>query len=175
MKTTIVEVPVFIYTVENHNEVKPELLRLIAETKSSAMCDDNQRMQNTDWSVETNVRPYYEKMIEVFRPALLAFQAKVNARSVQMGNYWFQQYEKDDFHRWHVHPSSMYGMVYYVELPDGSPPTHLLVNGQTITPDAKEGDILFFPSILYHTSPKNTGAGRKTSLVMNFNFDGYGP
>ena len=170
MKKMMVEVPVFVYTVENHEEVKPELLRLIAETPSLSMCNEGQCIHNSDWAAGTNVRPYYEKMMEVFTPALLDLQTKLGVTNIKVSNYWFQQYKKDEWHGWHVHASSLYGMVYYVELPDGSPPTHLLVNGQTIVPDAKEGDILFFPSILFHTSPANTGVGRKTALVMNLNF-----
>jgi len=173
MKKTLVEVPVFIYTVENHAEVKPELLRLIAETPSSPVHDDGQHIHKSDWNTPTSVRPYYEKMMEIFKPALLDFQDQVGAKRVQMHNYWFQQYEKNGEHDWHNHPKTMYGMVYYVELPDGSPPTNLLANNQVVVPDAKEGDILFFPSILLHRSPPNTGSGRKTSLVMNLNFEGY--
>ena len=176
MNKTMVEVPVFVYTVKNHAEVKDELLQLIADTPSGPYKTGAEDIGNTDWVTPADTpRPYYDKMIETLLPYIQQFRMEMRAERVKWDNFWFQQYERSEWHGWHVHPATMYGLVYYVELPDGAPPTNLLVDKNVVVPDAKEGDVLFFPSILFHTSPANTGVGRKTALVMNLNLENYAP
>jgi hypothetical protein len=176
MKKIMVEVPVFIYSVENHTEVKSELLQLIEETPSGPYKTNAEDIGNSDWITAPEIeRPYYSKMIETLMPYMLKFKDEMQADRITWDNFWFQQYESNEWHGWHIHPKSMYGMVYYLELPKESPPTNLMVNKEVLVPEAKEGDILFFPSILFHTSPKNTGSGRKTALVMNINLEEYSP
>lgn len=173
MKGFLVELPVFVYTVENHHEIKDELLGLINTTQASPLVDSDDNIQMTDWETPSEIeRPYYNKMVEVFHPALSEFRAAMNAKKVNLDNWWFQQYEKNGRHKWHVHPRSMYGMVYYVELPEKAQPTNIATNKGVVVPEAKEGDILFFPSVLFHSSPANEDAGRKTVLVGNINFTG---
>jgi hypothetical protein len=175
MKKTMVEVPVFVYTVENHEAVKPELLRLISDTPARPYITGNENIGRSDWfEPPHSPRPYYKKVMELLSPIVAEFQSEMRAEKVHWDNYWFQQYENSgEWHGWHVHPHTMYGMVYYVELPDGSPATTLRTDCGIVVPDVKEGDVLLFPSQLFHRSAPNQGSGRKTAVVMNLNFDEY--
>jgi hypothetical protein len=56
-------------------------------------------------------------------------------------------------------------------LPDASIKTEIKdMFGNPIIHDAIEGDLLIFPSYLYHRSPVNTTGKRKTIISFNINF-----
>ena len=44
-------------------------------------------------------------------------------RSLKVYNFFFQQYERDSRHDWHVHLETQWVGVYYVELPPRTPRT----------------------------------------------------
>ena len=62
-------------------------------------------------------------------------------------------------------------LVYYVELEDGAPPTVLQTDAGLLYPDVKEGQALIFPSVFYHTSPKNESSSTKTVIATNLNVE----
>jgi len=64
--------------------------------------------------------------------------------------------------------------VYYLELPDNAPKTELIDQyniNKKITVDAKEGDIVIFPSFVIHRAPKMLTDDRKTIISFNLEFD----
>ena len=84
---------------------------------------------------------------------------------------WFQQYVKNDTHNWHIHSCSYTG-VYYLEFPLGSPSTQIIdQHDNSFSIDAKEGDIIIFPSFFIHKSPFVLHDVRKT--IISFNIDFY--
>tara|TARA_B100001250_G_scaffold374562_1_gene361485 strand:+ start:123 stop:731 length:609 start_codon:yes stop_codon:yes gene_type:complete len=100
---------------------------------------------------------------------------------MEMGNIWFQQYEEGFEHRWHVHDKTMFTSVYYLEHPEGSPPTEILntLNGDISKVDCvQEGDILTFPSFIVHRAPTiNEKDCRKTIISWHneVEFDRWRP
>tara|TARA_Y100000004_G_C8952390_1_gene429183 strand:- start:21 stop:587 length:567 start_codon:yes stop_codon:yes gene_type:complete len=85
----------------------------------------------------------------------------------EVGNYWYQQYIEGGKHGWHVHMRTMFTSVYYLEYPEGSPPTEFMnsITKQVFALDEiKEGDILTFPSYVVHRATENKTKNRKTIL-----------
>jgi ectoine hydroxylase-related dioxygenase (phytanoyl-CoA dioxygenase family) len=100
---------------------------------------------------------------------LLSESLGVSEKAV-IDNMWFQQYKKNDKHSWHTHGLSNFSNVYFVELPLKSLATEILnVNNLNL----KEGDLLTFPSHLYHRSPINKTNKRKTIISFNCDFVNY--
>jgi predicted 2-oxoglutarate/Fe(II)-dependent dioxygenase YbiX len=85
---------------------------------------------------------------------------------------WFQQYVINDKHGWHTHAENYTG-VYYLEMPEEAPKTELIDQyniNKKITIDAKEGDIVIFPSFIIHRAPKVQSDTRKTIISFNLEF-----
>jgi hypothetical protein len=86
---------------------------------------------------------------------------------------WFQQYEKEGRHGWHIH-SQNYTGIYYLELPESAPSTELVdpfnLDNKFNIP-AKEGDIVIFPSFVIHRSSKVLTDVKKTIISFNIEFD----
>ena len=86
-----------------------------------------------------------------------------NSLGIRFGNLWFQQYESYNKHDWHIHGLCHFTNVYFLELEDPEIKTEIKdLYGTVINYSAKEGDILSFPSFLYHRSPTNNSKKRKT-------------
>ena len=88
-----------------------------------------------------------------------------------INDLWFQQYEKNSRHGWHVHGSAYTG-VYYLELNKSDPLTEIIDpfnNNKKITIPANEGDIVIFPSGVIHQCPLLKKKTRKT--IISFNID----
>ena len=166
---------IFIFDVPTHQEIKAGLLEQIHATESSRVVGGSDEITNSDWNTPADAyRPYYGTMLDVFSPVASQLSSELSVLSVDIDNYWFQQYYScGDTHGWHTHAMSMYGMVYYVELPDGAPGTELLVQKSPYMPPVVEGQVLVFPSQLLHRSPRNFGTGRKTIIAANANVNGY--
>ena len=80
----------------------------------------------------------------------------------------YQSYNKHD---WHIHGLCHFTNVYFLELEDPEIKTEIKdLYGTVINYSAKEGDILSFPSFLYHRSPTNNSKKRKTVISFNINF-----
>lgn len=174
MKKTSVEVPFFVASVADHASVKNELINLISSSPSEEYRTAAESIGASDWTIPADVpRLYFPKIYEVLEPYIYGFMEEMQAKNIEIQNYWFQQYQHNDWHGWHVHPQTMYGMVYYIEMADDAPCTNLLVKNSASAPKVKEGDILFFPSILFHASPANNSTTRKTVFVANLSFSHY--
>lgn len=173
MKTYASNLDIFQFPVVNHSDVKGEILRLIGATRSSNLCAQSEMVTNSDWGTPRDAsRPYVPLVIKTLYPILENFRAEMSAARWNWENIWFQQYENSgDFHDWHIHSGTMFGVVYYIELPQGAPPTEFYLGGKSFTPDATEGDVIVFPSALFHRSSPNQGAGRKTVVALNINID----
>ena len=62
--------------------------------------------------------------------------------------------------------------MYYLEFPPGSPSTEILDHNDNLhIVDAKEGDIIIFPSVLVHRAPPVKHQLRKT--IISFNIEIY--
>ena len=161
---------------EHHDTFKNQLLHAIdnetdvrtdncTETQAKLIsrldwhnCDD---FSNRAW-----VRIILDKLLQHFNQVL----PNIGYTQTDITQLWFQQYNENDTHRWHVHGDNYTG-VYYLEFPPGSPTTQIIDHNNTTTNvDAHEGDIIVFPSFFVHRSPPVVSKLRKTIISFNLLF-----
>ena len=158
-----------------HREVKEKLLSMIDQSWSYNMTNDfyGDNINRCDWSENLN---YNREFVKFIKPKLEKHfnecAETLNYEKCEVNGMWYQQYIKDNTHTWHIHGENYTG-VYYLELPENSPKTELLdqidINNK-ITINAKEGDVVIFPSFIIHRSPKIINNLRKTIISFNINF-----
>lgn len=172
MKIEFLKVPIVIHKVENHNEIKQNILDSIEKMgKYSNIVPGYNSISNTDWHLSSGLfRPYFKLVEPIIKnnSFILKESLKLDC-DLTLGNYWFQQYENGDYHGWHNHFDTYYSSVYYVELPKDSVKTTFKVIDNEYEFEVSEGDILSFPSHLYHESKVNKSNKRKTIISFNLN------
>lgn len=165
-----INLPISIYKLDKHNNIKKELLDSINTGYSLCMLDHKDKIFRTDWNVDSQIERNYLKL---FTPCLIDLLTTIKPKywctGFQIHNVWFQQYRKDDIHDWHNHPASQFSAVYYLDLKNNLDSTEFyhLENDETFQLDNKEGDIMIFPSFIYHRSPSLKS---ETKTVISFNF-----
>lgn len=169
----IIEFPgiMFLNNVQHHKEIKTQILDSIQSMGSFSYKKHLDIISNTDWHLNVNFpRPYYEIVKPIFCEHVEKIKSLLNYRHLEITNYWFQQYHKNDFHGWHTHGKCLFSNVYYVALTDNNPVTTFKHGNTEFNIAVKEGDILTFPSFLTHCSSINKEDSVKT--VISFNLDG---
>ena len=157
-------------SVENHVEIKQSLLDSILLMGIKEYVDENQKIYNTDWNIPNSVERKYSFFLkEAFRDHFEKFCKVFDYTECSPVNYWFQQYQKGDYHGTHCHGESNFSCVYYVDLTEKNPKTTFVYRDKEYSFDVKEGDILTFPSYLRHHSPPNQSNEIKTVISMNVN------
>jgi len=164
--------------VPQHDRYKDYLLSEIKNFKEASRVvtpDGIENIANCDWEVSASVqRPYYDKMMEVLTPVVTDFLDEMGYKKAKWTNFWFQQYANDSYHDMHIHPYTMFNLVYYLDLKEEAPPTVIKTDAGLLYPDVKEGQALIFPSVFYHSSPQVKAASEavyKTILASNFNVE----
>ena len=168
------------YTVgglKGHKELKPKLLEEIDRAYCEPLhvidayySDDIHRV---DWCSHSDFsRPWAKLLLESgLKEYVNKFAAHKGFDSWVIHELWFQQYKTGGTHGWHVHGHN-FTAVYYADIPEGAPITELvLANGDVITPEAKEGDILIFPSFVVHRAPLNASEEQKTIISFNMSLE----
>ena len=106
-------------------------------------------------------------------PNLVLDFAKLSThyKDVQIRCFFYQQYQKEQYHGWHLHDCH-YSGVYYLDMPVDTPKTQYIdpFTNDICEFDVKEGDVIAFPSFLVHRAPINTTEVSKTIISFNFNF-----
>jgi hypothetical protein len=167
MKVIKTQVPFFINTVIHHDKIKKDLLKEIANTNGKSMKDESQKISNTDWqlSAEAN-RPYMNIAGVIMKNVLESVRVTAKLeQNLYLGNYWFQQYKKGDYHKWHTHTDANFSSVYYVDLPNGSAFTTFCFMGKEFEIEVKEGEVLTSYGCFQHMSKPTKN--KKTVIVFN--------
>ncbi len=168
------DAPYAIGPFKYHNELKEAVLSGIVNQKEAehlTETEDAVNITRCDWN--TSRYDYNREWLKILRPKLfehLQEQTRLlGYPQFKIREIWFQQYEQNSLHGWHVHGSN-WTNVYFLELPDGCPKTQFInpFNQSEIAEfDIKEGDILTFPSFVIHRAPINTNTHRKTIISWN--------
>lgn len=97
---------------------------------------------------------------------------KIGYKDVLLNNLWFQQYNKNSRHNWHIHGGN-YSGVYYVDFKEEDVKTKLVdCTDQSIySLDIKEGDIILFPAFVIHESGIQLNNNLKTIISFNIDFN----
>ena len=83
-------------------------------------------------------------------------------------NLWYQVYDSNDYHDWHIHANTSIANVIYLQLQDHSLVTQFkLSDGSIHVPDVNEGDTLVFNPTYSHRSPSNQTNTKK--IILSFN------
>ena len=159
----------FLKHIKESKKIKNKLLSFLEEMP----CTEYGGVTKTDWTLPGDFnRPYVEYFVNVIKPYMSIVTRKLKLNNWIMHNMWFQQYEKNSYHRWHTHALVQFSSVYYLELPDKKISTQFknIVDNSVFNIDVKEGDLLLFPSCLLHRSPKNKSKKRKSIIAFNSSF-----
>ena len=172
MKIKRIDTSIFIIDVLEHNQYKDQLLKLIDEMPNRFF----DQVSKTDWKLPKTVERKYldlfcTKVIRSSMDKLKNYFESVPGRkkSWNISNGWFQQYNKNSHHPWHIHPDTNWTNSYFLELPDNNFKTEIKHENKILEYDAKEGQLICFPAYLLHRSKPN-GNKRKTTIAFNSNF-----
>jgi hypothetical protein len=172
IRETNVNIPIIVSTLKEHDKIKHRILDLIDQSTNEYLTGTGELISRTDWKEsDDNSREYLEFVMPFLVEHIAEIFKKYNTLGIKIGNVWFQQYNENDLHDWHVHGLCHFTIIYFLELPDESIKTEIKdMFGELVPHNAAEGDIIVFPSCLYHRSPINTTGKRKTIISFNINF-----
>ena len=172
------ETPCIIQNLQDHKKIKKDLINLLNETESDFLQDNTEYfgdlIHRLDWSKSSD---FSRKWVEFLKPylhkQLKKFANKLGYQDIKFKNLWFQQYNENGKHGWHVHGDNYTG-VYYVKFSDKSAKTELIdpfSQNKKIIIDAKEGDVVIFPSYVIHRAQIQKEKTNKTIISFNINFE----
>ena len=176
MKNLKLDTSCLLDTFKEHPEIKDNLMSLIKDAKSETLQNKNEyygdSIDRLDWSENLNyerpwvkyIKPYIEKQLKKYANYLGYQDALIKGM-------WFQQYNKEGKHGWHIHCENYTG-VYYVDFNNKCAKTEVinpLFNDKKFTINATEGDIVIFPSFVIHRAPAQKTTDEK--LIISFNLD----
>jgi hypothetical protein len=168
MKIKKIESYYIITKIKEHNQFKNTLLSLIDKMPLSKHDD----ISKTDWNLPSDFkREYLELFFKIINPYMTEMSIFLKEPKWYIYNGWYQQYTKNDFHKWHRHNRCNFTNVYYLEMPDKRMNTKLKVGkkeNKIISIDAREGDLVTFPANILHTSIK---INNKRKTIISFNSD----
>ena len=158
------------FTFNNHQTTKTKLLELIEKT-SYIQINNTDKISKTDFYITGLNKEYIDYIMPYITDTLKSSLKSFNIEGFEIRNMWFQQYYKNDIHKFHTHKYTHFACVYYVEMFDSIQKTLIKNFGSNdlIEYNAKEGDIIMFPSFLSHSSPIINTNDRKT--IISFNLD----
>ena len=162
----------------DHSKIKQTVLNLINKAESfklDEVLEDKTTMSinKSDWDISSDQN---RKWVNFFSPYLRDnfdrfFKELGFLNNYVIKNLWFQQYVPGDIHNWHVHADNYTG-VYYLNF-DGTDKTQLInpYDKAVIDIEAKEGDLIIFPSSVVHRCPKVSVD--KTIISFNVEIQGF--
>ena len=167
-------IPYYVIPIKEHKKIKNDILKMIDNDKKGCRLDEiskadyfisNKPLSTNYFSI---LQPHLKQpAIEFFKDFMQSNELD-GYRNFRVQDFWYQQYRKKDTHGWHIHAGADISMVYYVELPEGTPSTTFRnYKGESFQADAKEGDLIIFPSIVAHCSPPIETDSRKTIIAIN--------
>jgi hypothetical protein len=166
--------PIFVQPALEHKKIKQQILDVINSNNIVSCSSAQELIANTDFYIanqfkEAKAKKYWDL---IFPSIANHFDEliKITGQSKWwIDNYWFQSYNPEGFHSWHVHSSCMFSNVYYLNLPEGAAKTTFRYLDEEFEVDVQEGDIITFPGFLPHCSKPNKAATPKHVIAFNSN------
>jgi hypothetical protein len=161
--------------IEEHNTIKYKILDIIDNMKGGTLDENDIKISKLDHTDHENYEKSYFKEIQtIIQPYLYDITKYLKCGKCEISSVWFQQYQPDDIHNWHLHPRTTWQAVYYLEMNGEKLETELYdsyKNEMIKVHDVKEGDLFVFPGNFIHRAPKNISDNRKTIIAFNLDFD----
>ena len=165
--------PILKSKFKQHAKLKKDLLYLINKQDTGSVKQYNSyyddSISRVDWDRRLDDEREWVKLIKGHLINNFEDQVKkIGLNDIRIMHLWFQQYFKGDTHGWHIHGYNFTG-VYYLQFSECSPKTQIIepLSKKLIEIDAKEGDIVIFPSIYIHRASKSKSEKIKTIISFN--------
>jgi len=178
MQELQIKTKIYLDKLNGHKKIKKNILELIEKSDSDTFKYKdvyyNDSIKKLDWNNNHIIdRPWVKVLLPFIQKHFKKCAKKLGFEKCHIKALWFQQYEKNNLHNWHIHAQNYTG-VYYLELPKSAPLTELvdpcnIKNKFKIK--AKEGDIVIFPSFVIHRSGKMLNDLQKTIVSFNIDFE----
>ena len=172
MRKHRINCPIVVDHVLSHKNCRDNLLSLIKQSSGGKICNHHDQISSTDFFCQNAKKLYQPLILSMIDIIVLKmtkeffYECGRNPTAL-----WYQQYQKNDTHSWHNHANgqSTLSIIYYLELPKGTPGTEFKdpFTKRIHRPKVKEGDIIMFPSFVDHRSPQNRSNQTKTIISMN--------
>ena len=164
------------FSFDRHKQVKKLLMKEINKVKENYlendMDEDNARISYTDWGSGTDVdRKWYTMFKNDLYSQFLKAANVLGFRNFVAREVWFQSYKKNDLHTWHIHSCNYTGVYYLNHDKDCKTELYDPILKKKFFINAKEGDMVFFPSFIIHRSPRKSNTKNKTIISWNIDFE----
>ena len=186
--------PVFHFRVENYQELNIELENYILNLKKKD--EKGQKKSNAGgWHshnfdlTNDNTAKKFAKIFEKFYKKVIIDEMgwKYNSDRVKIEGMWSIINKKGSFNIQHNHPNAYLSSAYYVKHPEKSGSIKFFdpreqksirypkikkygeLSAATVEIEPKEGDLLIFPSYLYHAVAENLS--EENRIIISFNID----
>jgi hypothetical protein len=163
---------IFSVAIEEHKNIKSNLLHLIDKQNKTTLNGDAQFCES-DWTVDIGQEREYFKYLRVYidkyiESIIIDNSPKDIELNFEYQNVWFQRYVKNHYHDWHNHEGT-WAIIYFLELSDPDLSTEFFIpfEKDIVKINVEEGDLLIFPGNLWHRSSPNMSSKTKTVIVSN--------
>ena len=168
-ETIPVNIPIVKSSLKEHYQIKDSVLDAI----ESVDCGGYQTISKTSYNEDGDLGDEWSNYLNPYLGNLIVDM--INFLGYEKGyvsNIWFQQYENNSTHSWHLHLANFVG-VYYLEFTENSPKPEFIhpVSKEIFSVDVSEGDVIIFNAGLIHRSPPILEGLRKTIVSFNINLD----
>ena len=107
----------------NHDMIRDLILSEISKTSDGKEDNDSlysrDSVSKLDWDRSKDIsRPWVRLFVPNFLETIEEFIRSMAYKKIELEDVWYQQYEKNDCHGWHIHGEHYTG-VYYLEFPKG--------------------------------------------------------
>ena len=163
--------PIFKGNAVNHESARHNIIKEIQTTPKYSIRSEDIQLTDCDWHLrESYPKTYWPYAFDAISPCITQSAVEMEFSRWEIGDHWYQWYEQGDYHNWHTHGNSMFVGVYYALLPSGSPSITFNWQGELITFDVEEGDVIIFPAYLRHKASVNESSETKVILSFNLNY-----
>ena len=155
----------FLYDVPNAPQHKNNIMDLIQKIPPNKY----EAISHTDFNLPGDFyREYaFYFLNNIFKQFEQEFLKNLNEPSMILNNMWFQWYNQNDYHTWHVHPWCHFTNIYFLKNTSTSLGTQIRFCKKEYKVEIKEGQILTIPSFYSHQSPLNTL--KEPRVIISFN------
>ena len=116
---------------------------------------------------EEGIPAYVDQVTEIIKPVLLE-SPLMRTGELNIFQMWYQTAYKDMYHGIHNHGRDGWSGVIYVNLdPTIHQGTTFFNAADTYTPNVREGDMIIFPSFVWHSMTRHDSDMKRTVISFN--------
>ena len=173
MKQFVCHNPILLEKFSEHNIHKTLLMDHFNKEEffKENFIDDN--ITKVDWHKANDFnRPWVKLIYDDLHKHFLKFANHMGFEKCMIDQLWFQQYNKEGHHGWHVHGHNYTG-VYYVNWNKDCAKTRYVdpITQEVKDINAEEGDVVIFPSTVVHRANIQKIDFPKVIISFNISFD----